>query len=110
MIGGGWVMAIDRGAILLTLVAGLSGCGSNPSYPSEVEEWLSQAEQFCWAKSSSPRMCKHFMKNGAKVAALAFQNGHEQEARICVEDNKRQNGGYLDLASAGQCMIRAGVF
>ena len=55
-------------------------------------------------------MCKHFMKNGAKIAALAFDNGHEQEPRICVENNKRQNGGYLDLASAGQCMIKAGVF
>jgi hypothetical protein len=55
-------------------------------------------------------MCRHFMRSGAKIAALAFRNGHEREARICVEDNKRQNGGYLDLASAGECMIRAGVF
>jgi hypothetical protein len=50
------------------------------------------------------------MTKGAKIATLAFRNGHDREARICVEDNKRQNGGYLDLASAGECMIRAGVF
>lgn len=104
-------MTIGRGAALLVLVAGLSGCGQSPPYPPEIEEWLSQAELFCSAKSSSSRsMCKHLMKNGAKIAALAFDNGHEQEARICVENNKRQNGGYLDLASAGQCMIKAGVF
>jgi len=110
-IGVGCVMAFRRGAALLVLVAGLSGCGWNPPYPPEVKEWLSQAELFCSAKSSSSMsMCKHFMKNGAKIAALAFQNGHEQEARICVENNERQNGGYLDLASAGQCMIKAGVF
>jgi hypothetical protein len=101
-------MAIGRGA---ALVASLSACGPSPSYPPEVKAWLSQAKLFCAERSAmSHQMCRHFMTKGAKIATLAFRNGHDREARICVEDNKRQNGGYLDLASAGECMIRAGVF
>lgn len=104
-------MAIGRGAVLLALLVGLFACGPSPSYPPEVKAWLNQAELFCMAKSAmSRRMCKHFMTNGAKIATEAFRNGHDREARICVEENKRQNGGYLDLASAGGCMIAAGVF
>ena|SRR5690242_14158182 len=104
-------MAFRRGAALL-VAAALSACGPSRSNPPEVKAWLSQAKLFCAANKSvrSPQMCRHFMRSGAKIAALAFRNGHEREARICVEDNKRQNGGYLDLASAGECMIRAGVF
>jgi hypothetical protein len=58
----------------------------------------------------SPRMCKHFMTKGAKIAAEAFRYGRGREARSCVEENKRQNGGYLDLASAGRCTITTFVF
>ena len=98
-------MAFRCGAILLLVYP--RAAQSHPIRPA----WRNQAELFCTERSAMSRpMCRHFMRNGAKIAALAFRNGHDREARICVEDNKRQNGGYLDLASAGVCMIRAGVF
>jgi hypothetical protein len=60
------------------------------------------------AKTAMSReVCMGFMNNGAEIAARAFREGRQSEARLCVEQAKRENGGYLDLASAGGCIIAA---
>lgn len=97
-----------QAAVPASLVLALSACDASPQLPAEVQAWVNQSELYCTAKSAmSHRVCMDLMASGATIAANAFREGHEREARACVEEAKRQGDGYLDLAWAGVCIVTA---
>jgi len=97
-----------QAAVPASLVLALSACDASPQLPAEVQAWVNQSELYCTATSAmSHRVCMDLMASGATIAANAFREGHEREARACVEEAKRQSDGYLDLAWAGVCIVTA---
>ncbi|MGH6866352.1 MAG: hypothetical protein ACREDO_09335 [Methyloceanibacter sp.] len=95
--------------VTLAGLAALAGCdASPPPFPPQARAWLNQSEAFCKDKSEMSRpQCMALMTNGAEVAAKAIREGHERKAYLCVERTRRENGGYLDLVSAGSCIVVA---
>src|ERR1700730_738164 len=92
-----------RGAILVGASLTFFACEEAPSLPAEVQAWLDDSELLCIVqKPTSSRACMESMNEGANIAAAAFRNEHQQEARACAEASK--DDGHVNLASAGVCI------